>query len=64
MRPFGRVVILSLLGSTRSASGGGRDTPCSGMSNELSEEDDPPLNQLKKPGEEEEELVATALELA
>lgn len=64
MRPFGRVVILSLQGSTWSASGGGRDTPCSGISNEASEEEDPPVNHPKKPKEEEEELVATALELA
>lgn len=63
MRPFGRVVILIVLGSTLSASGGGRDTPCSGISNEVSEAADPPLNQLKKPGDDEL-VAATALELA
>lgn len=59
-------MILSLLGSTRSGSGGGRETPCSGMSSEAREPEDPPVNQPKKPGEEEEEeeVVATALELA
>lgn len=62
-RPFGRVVVLSLLGSTWSASVGGRETPAKGMSIEGSELEEPPVSQLAKPGVEEE-LVATALELA
>jgi hypothetical protein len=37
VRPFGRVVVLSLLGSTWSESGGGRETPAKGMFIEGSE---------------------------
>lgn len=64
MRPFGSVVVMSLLGSTLSASDGGRETSAMGMANEGSELE-PPVSQLAKPGDDEEELVAaTALELA
>lgn len=60
--PFSRVVTLTLPGSTKSGSEGGKETPSSGVSKEGRELDCSPVNQLKNPGEDG--LTAAAPEVA
>lgn len=62
LTPFSRDATLTLPGSTKSGSEGGKETPSSGVSKEGRELDCSPVNQLNNPAEDG--LTAAALEVA